>query len=125
MQADSIGWYMDFDVKNGERVNVDPKYQMGWWIVPTNIPDPNVCNIGGTSWLYFIDPWPTQDRESEAVWAVSVGNALIVGINVIKLPNGKIATIATTSDAKYPVFGNPPTPSSANLRRISWRELTR
>ncbi len=125
MQADSIGWYMDFDVKNGERVNVDPKYQMGWWIVPTNIPDPNVCNIGGTSWLYFIDPWPTQDRESEVVWAVSVGNALIVGINVIKLPNGKIATIATTSDAKYPVFGNPPTPSSANLRRISWRELTR
>lgn len=125
MEADSIGWYMDFGVKNGERVNVDPKYQMGWWVVPTNIPDPNVCNIGGTSWLYFIDPWPTQDRESEAIWAVSVGNALIVGINVIKLPNGKIVTITTTSDAKYPAFGNPPTPSSASLRRINWRELTR
>ncbi|MCL4185320.1 MAG: hypothetical protein KJ011_17945, partial [Burkholderiaceae bacterium] len=103
MTDDKIGWYMDFDVKNGERVNVDPKLQMGWWVVPSNIPDPNVCNIGGTSWLYFIEPWPARTKAAETGSAISVGNALIVGINIVKLPSGKTVTIVTTSDAKYPV----------------------
>jgi len=125
MAPDKAGWYMDFDVKDGERVNVDPKYQMGWWVVPSNIPDPNVCNIGGTSWLYFVDPWPTRTRAADTGWAVNIGNTLIVGINIVKLPSGKTVTIVTTSDAKYPVFGNPTAPFAANVRRLNWRELTR
>ncbi|PWB39272.1 MAG: hypothetical protein C3F19_16720 [Rhodocyclales bacterium] len=125
MTSDKIGWYMDFDVKDGERVNVDPKFQMGWWVVPSNIPDPNVCNVGGTSWLYFVEPWPTTTKVAETGSTVNVGNALIVGINIVKLPNGKTVTIVTTSDAKYPVFGNPPSPGAAKVRRLYWRELTR
>ena len=125
MAPDKIGWYMDLDVKNGERVNVDPKLQMGWWVVPSNIPDPNVCNVGGTSWLYFIDPWPAKTKAADAATIVNVGNALIVGINIVKLPNGKTVTIVTTSDAKYPVFGNPMAPFAAQVRRLYWRELTR
>lgn len=125
MSPSNVGWYMDFDVKNGERVNVDPKYQMGWWVVPSNIPDPNVCNVGGTSWLYFIDPWPSRTRAASVEWAVNVGNTLIVGINIVKLPNGKTVTIVTTSDAKYPVFGNPMSPFAATVRRLNWRELAR
>lgn len=125
MSADKIGWYMDFDAKDGERVNVDPKFQMGWWVVPSNIPDPNVCNVGGTSWLYFVEPWPAKTKIAEAGSTVNVGNALIVGINIVKLPSGKTVTIVTTSDAKYPVFGNPTAPSAAKARRLYWRELTR
>lgn len=125
MTPDKIGWYMDFDVKDGERVNVDPKYQMGWWVVPSNIPDPNVCNVGGTSWLYFIDPWPARTRAASVEWAVNIGNTLVVGINIVKLPSGKTVTIVTTSDAKYPVFGNPMAPFAANVRRLNWRELAR
>ncbi|MCZ2414241.1 MAG: hypothetical protein LC136_08315 [Burkholderiales bacterium] len=125
MAPDKAGWYMDFDVKDGERVNVDPKYQMGWWVVPSNIPDPNVCNVGGTSWLYYVDPWPSRTRTSDTGWAVNIGNTLIVGINIVKLPSGKTVTIVTTSDAKYPVFGNPMAPFAANVRRLNWRELTR
>ncbi|HMM51371.1 MAG TPA: PilC/PilY family type IV pilus protein [Burkholderiaceae bacterium] len=125
MSADKIGWYIDLDAKSGERVNVDPKYQLGWWVVPSNIPTPNVCNIGGTSWLYFIDPWTGRTRVADTGWAVNVGNTLIVGINIVKLPSGKTVTIVTTSDAKYPVFGNPMAPFGANVRRLNWRELTR
>lgn len=125
MTADKIGWYMDLDAQDGERVNVDPKFQMGWWVVPSNIPDPNVCNIGGTSWLYFVDPWPLKTKASDQGLIVNVGNALIVGINIVKLPNGKAVTIVTTSDAKYPVFGNPMAPQAAKVRRLHWRELTR
>lgn len=125
MAPDKIGWYMDFDVRDGERVNVDSKYQMGWWVVPANIPESNVCNVGGTSWLYYVDPWPTRTKAADTGWAVNVGNTLIVGINVVKLPSGKTVTIVTTSDAKYPVFGNPKAPLDANVRRLNWRELSR
>lgn len=125
MVDDNIGWYMDLDAELGERVNVDPKYQMGWWTVPGNIPDPNVCNIGGKSWLYFIDPWPRDTKLAASNQMTLIGNALIVGINTIKLPNGKVVTIVTTSDAKYPQIGNPELPLSSKVRRLYWRELTR
>ncbi|MEW5890655.1 MAG: PilC/PilY family type IV pilus protein [Pseudomonadota bacterium] len=125
MPSTSIGWYLDFSVKDGERINVDPKFQMGWWVVPSNIPDPNVCNVGGTSWLYFVDPWPTTAGILKEGAIINVGNSLIVGINVVKLPGGKTVTIVTTSDAKYPVFGNPSAPAANKVRRLFWRELTR
>lgn len=125
MADDNIGWYMDLDAELGERINVDPKYQMGWWTVPGNIPDPNVCNIGGKSWLYFIDPWPRDTKLAASNQMTLIGNALIVGINTIKLPNGKVVTIVTTSDAKYPQIGNPELPLSSKVRRLYWRELTR
>lgn len=125
MGAGSIGWYMDLDVRNGERVDVDPKLQLGWLAVAGNIPDPNVCNIGGSSWLYFINYWPTQTGNSRAGEIVNVGNSITVGLNTIRLPNGKVVTIATTSDAKYKDFGNPPQLSAGKMRRLYWRELTR
>lgn len=124
MSSSDIGWFMDLDAELGERVNVDTKYQLGWWSVPGNIPDPNVCNVGGHSWLYFIDPWPQLTRTATPQETVQVGNALVVGINTIKLPTGKVVTIVTTSDAKYPNVGNPPPLGTQNVRRLYWRELT-
>lgn len=119
----SPGWYVDFDVKNGERVTADPKLQLGRIAVATNIPDPNVCNIGGTSWLYFFDYYPKTADVSKESDIFNVGNALVVGLNVIRLPNGKTVTIVTTSDNKHPVFGNPPPAPGSKVRRIYWREL--
>ncbi|MCX7896390.1 MAG: PilC/PilY family type IV pilus protein [Rhodocyclaceae bacterium] len=125
MADNSVAWYMDFDVKLGERVDVDAKYQLGWWVVPANIPEPNVCNIGGSSWLYFVDPWPKANKVSTPEQTINTGNSLIVGINIVKLPSGKVVTIVTTSDAKYPTYGNPPSAAARQIRRLQWRELTR
>lgn len=124
MQSSNIGWYMDLDAEARERINVDPKYQMGWWVVPANIPEANVCNVGGKSWVYFIDPWPQTSGAAKPDSLVKIGNALVVGINVVKLPNGKLVTIVTTSDAKYPAVGNPEPPGANAVRRLYWRELT-
>lgn len=124
MLSTNIGWYMDFDAEDGERVNVDPKYQVGWLALPTNVPNPNVCNIGGTSWLYFLNPWPTKSVAASTAELVNIGNSLIVGINTIRLPTGKVVTIVTTSDAKYPVVGNPSAPPAGSLKRVNWRTLT-
>ncbi len=56
--ASKCGWFLDFNPANatpGERVNVDPKLQLGMLAVATNIPEQSVCTVGGTSFLYFLD----------------------------------------------------------------------
>lgn len=119
------GWFVDFDLSERERVTVDPKLQLGALAVATNIPDPNSCNIGGYSWLYFFDyKTGSYVTTSEGdVLGEKVGNALVVGLNVIRLPNGKTVTIATTSDNKHPVFENPAAPPGDTAKRVYWREL--
>lgn len=56
---------------------------------------------------------------------INTGNALIVGINIVRLPSGKVVTIVTTSDARYPTYGNPPASAVNKIRRLYWRELMR
>lgn len=117
-----IGWYMDLDVRPGERVNVDPRYQVGWWTVPTNIPDPNACNVGGTSWLYFVDPWPRNDGLAQPGSTLFVGNALIVGIGFIKVGD-KVVVLVRKSDDTTDTKELPPSPPDGKVRRLFWREL--
>lgn len=123
--ASSPGWFVDFSLSSRERVTVDPKLQLGVLAVATNIPDPNACNVGGSSWLYFFD-YKTGSYVDTAVGSLvgqKVGNALVVGLNVIRLPNGKTITIATTSDNKHPNISNPTSPSGDAAKRVFWREL--
>ncbi|MFC4160651.1 pilus assembly protein [Chitinimonas lacunae] len=54
--ATQNGWYMDFESKTGERVNVSPKLLLGGIAVATNTPQNssgNVCEAGGTSSIYY------------------------------------------------------------------------
>jgi type IV pilus assembly protein PilY1 len=48
------GWYVDLP-DNGERVNVDPKLQLGTLIVPSNVPETNACNYGGYGYINYFD----------------------------------------------------------------------
>lgn len=123
----SPGWYVDFSLSPGERVNVDPKLQLGVLAVATNVPSPNLCNIGGYSWLYFFDhkKGTAVPTSAGGIVGTLIGNALAVGINVVRLPGGKTVTIATTSDNRHPVLTNPQAPPSGGVRRVLWRELVK
>jgi len=124
------GWFVTL-LEAGERVNIDPKIQLGTLVMASNVPDvttSNSCTVGGHSWLNFFDILNgsfivnSQSNSSEMV-SVKIGNALAVGTNVIKLPNGKLVSITTTSDNKH--WSEEAPVSSANLgtRRVLWREL--
>lgn len=124
------GWYMQLP-DAGERVNVDPKIQLGTLVVASNVPQDtgsNSCSVGGYAWLNYID-FATggfvRNEQSNPNNYVStrLTSALAVGINVVRLSDGKLVTITTTSDNQHPVNEMPPGGSS-RARRISWRELT-
>lgn len=124
------GWFVNL-LEAGERVNVDPKLQLGSLVVASNVPDEtgtSSCTVGGHSWLNVFDILTgayVVNEQSNASNLVStrVGNALTVGLNLVRLPNGKLIAIASTSDNRHPP--KEPAVGSANLpvKRVMWREL--
>ena len=118
------GWRADLP-NSGERVNVDPKLQLGTLIVGSNIPATSACTSGGTSYLNFLD-YKTGgyiQSSGNTLAGVLVGNSLVVGISVVRLPNNKTVAIVTTSDNKYPNLAPPFSTPSPTGRRSSFREL--
>ncbi|HXS51866.1 MAG TPA: PilC/PilY family type IV pilus protein [Usitatibacter sp.] len=126
----NCGWFLDFSpgsfAGDGERVNVDPKLQLGVLAVATNIPEDSVCTVGGSSFLYFFD-YTTGQFVSTMTGQVAgqrIGNSIAVGTNTYRLPDGRVVTTVTTSDDKHPVFGNPDNPLAGSIgKRVLWREL--
>jgi Tfp pilus tip-associated adhesin PilY1 len=118
------GWRVDLP-DSGERVNIDPKLQLGTLIVGSNIPASNACTSGGTSYLNYFD-YKTGgyiQSSGNTIVGVLVGNSLVVGISVVRLPNDKTVAIVTTSDNKYPNLAPPFTTPNVTGRRSTWREL--
>jgi Tfp pilus tip-associated adhesin PilY1 len=52
--AGTNGWVFDLP-DSGERVNIDPKLQLGTLTFASNVPSNSACSIGGHSWLNFVD----------------------------------------------------------------------
>ena len=124
------GWYVDFNPANdspGERVNIDPQLVLGTLIVVTNVPASNACTIGGDSWLYqfnyasgsFVATAPGN------LVAGKLGNAITVGIVMIRLPDGQLKFIATDASGRKSTGGVSTSGTGDSGRRTSWRELIR
>jgi type IV pilus assembly protein PilY1 len=116
------GWFADLP-DSGERVNIDMKLQLGTLVVASNVPQNNACNIGGYSWLNFFDARNGLQIAGAPNFGIKLSDSLAVGINVVRLPDGRTVVIATTSDAAQQTQEAPIPPGDPQGRRTSWREL--
>jgi len=91
--------------------------------VASNVPQNNACNIGGYSWLNFFDARNGLQIAGAANFGTRLSDSLAVGINVVRLPDGRTVVIATTSDASQQTAEAPIPPGDPQGRRTSWREL--
>ena len=127
--ASKRGWYIDLnpgDNSPGERVNVEMDLQYNMLTAAANVPDTNVCNVGGYAWLYSIDIDTGKNLSSATDSAIGyrlATNALVAGIKVIWV-DGKSKIIVTNAT------GNPtvedaaqPTSQFNKPRRTMWREI--
>jgi type IV pilus assembly protein PilY1 len=129
-QASVHGWFIDLpdggSAGNGaERVNVDPILQLGTLVVPSNVPSGDACAAGGFGWLNFLN-FKTGSVVAGATGGMvstKVTSSLIVGINVVQLPGGKVTTIVTTADNQQLNSDTPVAPTSVVGKHVSWREL--
>jgi len=125
------GWYIPLP-DSGERVNVDPKLQLNVFSVATNVPTSSAtdaCVFGGYSWLTQIDiKTGTSVLNSTTnpgnIISKKIGTSLAVGLTVIKLPNGKLEALVTTSDNQHPTMDALAAPASVAPKRVSWRDLS-
>jgi len=119
-----FGWRLDLP-DSGERGNIDPQLQLGTLVVATNVPSLDSCTAGGTSWINFLDFQSGSYVEGATanMASQSVGSSLIVGINVIMLPGGKVVTIVTTASNQQLTQDTPISQAAFQGRRVSWREL--
>ena len=119
-----VGWVVNLpDI--GERVNVEMKFRQGTLVVGSNVPQISACTSGGYSWLNYLDFQSGLAVTGGAAGTVSeqVANSLIVGLTLIKLPDGTVKAIVTTSDANI-YLGSPSfKPTGIKGGRISWREI--
>jgi type IV pilus assembly protein PilY1 len=124
------GWYIDFNPSNdspGERVNIDPQLALGTLVVVTNVPSNDACTIGGESWVYQFNYESGQyllTSPNQAV-ATKLGNAVTVGIVIVRLPSGQLKAIATDAAGGKSPFGVNIGGGTASGKRTSWREIVR
>ncbi len=124
------GWYIDLpDGGSGspsERVSVDPVLQLGTLIIPSNVPSTDACVAGGYGWVNFLNArtgsFITGSTDNMA--STKIAASLIVGINVVRLPGGTVKVIVTTADNQQLTESAPVAPTTAQGRRVSWRELS-
>jgi len=122
-------WFIDLP-DSGERVNVDPKLQLGTLVVPSNVPVSNACNIGGYSYLNFPDykngctvGGAGNFKIGQKVVGASGVEAIVVGINIVRLPSGKTVVIITLSTGEQITFDAPFNTPPPVGKRVSWREI--
>ena len=127
------GWYLDFNLNSGERVNLDPQVIAGGVNVVTNMPtSSSSCSVGGSSNVYqfavcsgaaVTATTPTLPSQADIVTVA--GNTLstssaAVGFIIVRLPSGSIKMITTLADGNT-ITTNVTPPSSLSSRKVGWR----
>lgn len=146
-----VGWYVDLP-DSGERINIDMQLQLGTLFAYSNVPEQNACSVGGYSWLNFFNsqtgcavtqdpppppppppppgppgapPPPAPPLTGQGGGKITCGgvNAIVVGCNIVRLPNGQVQNLCTMSDGStcpQPAVIKYPGPEG---KRVTWREI--
>ena len=126
--ARKSGWVVDLP-DDGERINVDMSLVLGTLVFASNVPRNTACNIGGYSWLNFLDFRTGLAVSGSTSVSAYLGESLAVGLSILRLPSivpggqGRIVASIMGSDGN-PQNVNPPVSVLPPIgRRVSWREL--
>jgi len=127
------GWYVDFRLNSGERVNLDPKIVSGGLNIVTNLPSSSSsCKVGGTSNVYQLNVCTgaalggtvrNSAGQDVQVAGRTLSNAsAAVGFIIVRLPSGALKMITTTADGNTITSGVAPAESDG-ASRAGWRRV--
>jgi type IV pilus assembly protein PilY1 len=109
------GWFVDLTLNSGERVVTDPRLEGGGTLVLTSyVPSTNVCDAGGSSYLYMIN-YATGGSFTSPQFDLN-GDHVINGSDSVLLNSG--LTGNPVGMALGNVFAAAPTIRTANLGTI-------
>ena len=117
------GWYVDLPGA-GERVNTTPALNVGALVFTTNLPTPNLCTRGGSSFTNILDyrtggRLTLSESPSSTPYAKSMASAPVL----LKTKNGAIRAVTRTATGEILETPVLPKPLAGVTKRKSWREL--
>ncbi len=117
------GWYFDWSLHPGERMNLDPQIVSGVANVVTNLPtSSSSCNVGGSSNAYQVDICTGNALPGVPAGSILSNTSAAVGFIIIRLPNGQLKMISTlaTGETKTTSLQEG---KSADPHRVGWRRV--
>jgi type IV pilus assembly protein PilY1 len=117
------GWYFNWSVKPGERMNLDPQIVSGVANVVTNTPSSSsACQVGGTSNLYQVDVCTGQGINGDPAGTTLSNSSAAVGFIVVRLPSGQLKLISTFADGSN-ATSRAKELDTAEAHRVGWRRV--
>ncbi|WLI91490.1 PilC/PilY family type IV pilus protein [Massilia sp. R2A-15] len=119
------GWYVDWTLNPGERMNLDPQIVAGGVNVVTTMPtSSSSCSVGGSSNVYQFNVCTGAAVASNSVAGGTLStNSAAVGFIIVRLPSGTIKMITTTASGNN-ITTNVTPPSSMEARKTGWRRVS-
>lgn len=120
------GWYVDLP-DSRERLNIDPKIELGTLLVPTTVPEESACQPAGYGWFNYID-YETGTSVANAA-ANSVSQRLTApsaGFNVFSINGEPVVSNSGVNNPNPDVISGVPFNSTGigfQLKRSIWREI--
>jgi type IV pilus assembly protein PilY1 len=118
------GWYIDLP-GTGERINTPPALGAGALVFTTNVPNVDLCAMGGSSNTIKVDYktggyLPESLTPSSSFFGASMASAPML----MRLPDGSIVAVSKAC-GNCPLITTPVLPPRATgvTKRKSWREL--
>ena len=117
------GWYFDWKLNPGERMNLDPQIVSGVANVVTNVPSSSsACSVGGTSNLYQVNVCNGQGVNGEPAGSTLSSTSAAVGFIIVRLPSGQLKLISTFADGSNATAKTKEL-YTAEAHRVGWRRV--
>ncbi|MTV38476.1 pilus assembly protein [Duganella radicis] len=117
------GWYFNWNLNAGERMNLDPQIVSGVANVITNIPSSSsACSVGGTSNLYQVDVCTGQGVNGDPAGTTLSNTSAAVGFIIVRLPSGQLKLITTFADGSNATSRTKEL-DTAEAHRVGWRRI--
>jgi type IV pilus assembly protein PilY1 len=117
------GWYFNWNLNPGERMNLDPQIVSGVANVITNIPSSSsACSVGGTSNLYQVDVCTGQGVNGDPAGTTLSNTSAAVGFIIVRLPSGQLKLITTFADGSNSTVRTKEL-DTAEAHRVGWRRI--
>ncbi|MBA5688773.1 PilC/PilY family type IV pilus protein [Rugamonas apoptosis] len=117
------GWFFDWSLNPGERMNLDPQIVSGVANVVTNIPSSSSsCQVGGSSNAYQVDVCTGNAIPGNPAGATLSNTSAAVGFIIIRLPAGGLKMISTMATGETKTTSLQEL-KSAEAHRVGWRRV--
>lgn len=123
----NTGWFVDFDLNEGERISLDPALVNGNLIAVSTIPTSTgsaACGTGGKANLYQFNYCSGAAFNPLIPAGKMVSDSVVVGFTVVGLPTGARVKITKADGTKDVMQAEQGSGVGLSTSRVGWREIT-